>query len=257
MERGLGYREDPKHVEYARFGAVHAGALGASYPDANLGLIKHAPAPIYQDSLQGCVGWAIAIASYAKQSAEGYEAVLPSPGFIWWNSRKQHGDEAENTGTYPHLAIASLNDVGMCAEKYWTIEQTKWHFDTKPSRAAFRNAYDPRFEIRTQKLYGASDEDLKQQIKAAFAVQGPLTFGLMVTESFVNSGKHDVIEEPSSDEPIIGGHYMAALGYDENGLLGPQTWRDWGNDGWFRIGWDYILRRATDIVTYKYVPRIG
>lgn len=256
VERGLGYREDPSHVPYERFGAVHQASLVNTYPDVNLELIKHAPPPSYQDLLEGCVGWAIAIASYAKQSAEGLEAVFPSPGFIWWNSRKQHGDETVNTGTYPHLAVASLNDIGMCAEKYWTVEQTKFHFDQKPSRLAFTHAFDHKFEVRTQKLYG-SGEDLRQQIKAAFAVQGPITFGLQVSKSFVEMGKHTVINEPEPDEPIAGGHYMAALGYDELGLLGPQTWRYWGNEGWFRIGWDYILRRATDIVTYKFVPRLG
>lgn len=250
--RGLGYRPDPKGIPERIYGASRALVL----PDKHLEYVELAPSPIYQDSAEACVGFGIVIAAYAKMKAEGLVPVLGSPGFIWWNSRLTHGDEKLNVGTYPSRAIETLNDLGMCPEEDWPIKDIQWRFHEKPSRLAYRNAYDSRFDIEYSKIYGQGEE-LKRQIKSAFVTQGPLTFGLMVTESFVQLAEHDVYNEPGSDDPIKGGHYLAALGYDELGVVGLNSWRYWGNDGWFRIGWDYFLNAASDIVTYKFIPNLG
>jgi hypothetical protein len=251
--RGLGYIPDEGRSEH-----IYGARTGLSLPAVNMKYCPHAPKEhAYQDGAEGCVGFGIATAAYTKMSYDNVSPLLyPSPGFIWWNSRKTHGGEDLNIGTYPSRAFETLNTLGMAPNDDWSWHEVAWRFAEKPSRIAYTHAFDSSFDIRYSKIYGY-DEDLKYQVQEAIYSVGPLTFGMMVTQSCVELAEHDVDDGPKGDnDEVKGGHYLTLLGYDEKGPIGLGSWRQWGNDDWFHLTWRYFLEASSDIVAFRFVPTL-
>ena len=176
--RGLGYRPDPHDPTRPRYGLPSSALV---LPD-KLDLTEHAPG-VEDQGGESCVGFGLAEVAYGKQSIEGFTPVYPSPGFIWWNSRKRHGDEALNVGTYPSVAVQTLNDLGLCPEEDWPIKGMAWKFAERPPHIAYTHAYDARFDV--QSLLLDADE---RQVKSAMATHGPLAFGMPVHEGYLDLG---------------------------------------------------------------------
>lgn len=249
MKRGLGYRRDEpgKHAPYG----VARGAV--VYPETNLALVDYAPTVQDQGVLEACVGYALACAAFVKQVTEGKPAILPSGDFIWWNSKKYRGDEAFNIGTFPSLAVQTLGELGMCPDGDFQIGDGD--YAKHPSARAYRSAYDARFHVETRDIF-AVDEDLRNQLKAAFAELGPVTMGFSVDTSFRDLGPHDVYSGPSGE--ILGDHYLCALGYTPEGVLVQNSWGPyWGNAGRALLAWDWVLSSAADVIALKHaeLPR--
>ena len=239
MTRGLGYRPDPHDPTRPRYGLPSSALV---LPD-KLDLTEHAPG-VEDQGGESCVGFGLAEVAYGKQSIEGFTPVYPSPGFIWWNSRKRHGDEALNVGTYPSVAVQTLNDLGLCPEEDWPIKGMAWKFAERPPHIAYTHAYDARFDV--QSLLLDADE---RQVKSAMATHGPLAFGMPVHEGYLDRGAVGEYK---------GGHYQAVFGYDAEGLYVQGSWgRYWGNAGWAKISWDYFLEVASDVACFKFMPKVG
>ena len=245
--RGLGYRPDAHDPHAPRYGLPSSALV---LPDT-LDLTEHAPDVKDQAVSESCVGVGLANVAYGKQSLEGLVAVYPSPGFIWWNSRKRHGDEELNVGTYPSVAIQTFNDLGLCPESDWPIRDIAWRFAERPDGICYTHAYDTRFEVRSLLL-----DAERQQVKSAMVTHGPLAFGMPVHEGYVDLGAHDVVRGPVGAPR--GNHYQAVFGYDAEGLYVQGSWgRYWGNAGWAKISWDYFLDVASDVACFKFMPRVG
>lgn len=248
MTRSFGYRPDAHDPRAPRYGLPSSALV----LPARLDLTEHAPTQVLdQSSTEACVGYALAAVSYGKQSIEGLAPVLPSPGFIWWNSRHRHGDEALNVGTYPSVAVQTLNELGLCPEEDWPISRLPWNFDKRPSALSYHDAYDARFDVRSLLL----DAD-KQQVKSAMVTHGPLAFGMDVTEGYVDLGAHELVKGPVGE--VKGGHYQAIFGYDEDGVFVLGSWGlYWGNAGWAKIAWGHFLDVASDVACFRFMPKVG
>lgn len=247
MTRGLGYRPDPHNPQAPRYGLPSSALV---LPD-KLDLTEHAPDSKDQGNAEGCVGTGLAAVAYGKQAIEGLVPVYPSPGFIWWNSRKRHGDELLNVGTYPSVAVQTLNDLGLCAEADWPLKDIAWKFAEKPDPICYTNAYDTRFDVRS--LLIDADRD---QVRSAMVTHGPLGFGMPVHAGYTDLGPHDLVRGPVGE--YKGNHYQAIFGYDAEGLFVFGSWgRYWGNAGWSKIAWAYFLDVASDIACFKFMPKVG
>jgi C1A family cysteine protease len=92
----------------------------------------------------------------------------------------------------------------------------------------------------------ASDEGRVRSWKQALSNNHPIVFGIPVDDGFNQYDGVDYIDAPKMST-IRGGHALCALGYDETGVMGPNTWGpSWGEIGWFRISWEYIKNWAVD-----------
>lgn len=223
--------------------------LGALRPPSRYTLMAESFDIHMMQTAESCVGFSLAEALYAAWRARGIERPkLASPGFIWWNSRKTHDAERLNSGTYIRMALRQMKAIGFCSNEVWpsTNGEDMWHFAEKPSIAAFRGAFDQRLdELEYYRVTGLGDSRVNSW-KLALSRNNPVVFGIPIGRSFLEWDGKGVIDSPD-DAAIAGGHAMCALGYDELGPYGPQTWApSWGRDGWWHLSWNYIRERGLD-----------
>lgn len=249
--RGLGYRRDLPDDRDERY------SLSATPPPAQDNhLVKLVPEILDQDGMEACVGYAVAQSACVLSVSEGNQPDLPSPGFIWYNSRRSHFEDKLNVGTYIRNAIKSLNTLGVCVDRYWPSGELPWNFWKRPSVVAYEKAYDARFGVRYQRVNGIGDIAL--QAKTAINAGHPVVFGTAVTEEFVHLRGHQVMPTPTAHDKIVGGHAMCGLAYNEAGIYGPNSWGVlWGDKGWWYLSWDYFRSPHTnDIWALSAMPEM-
>lgn len=259
IDRGLGYLKDAYSPDDVRLGVARSSLLLGSgeLPEADLHLVEHAPPVMDQGGAQACVGTTIACMGYIMQGVAGMEAVLPSPGFIWWNSRKSHSDEKLNMGTYMRNAFHTLRDLGIAPESLCPVSEIDWKFAERPSHLAYQHAYDAKFEVDYIRLDGSGDE-LKRQVKSC-VVQGlPVGIGCLVSKKFVKLARHELVDVPEGD-PIAGGHAMCVVGYDWQGVIIRNSWGPlWGNGGDGHLSWRFFTENwVDDVWALRRMPQIG
>lgn len=245
MQQPLGYLVDPEDdrdflVERMLMGTAavpeRCGTLADGFDKT---LVQHA---------ESCTGFAIAAGLYASWVAGGVRSPqLASALFIWWNSRKQHGAESLNMGTYIRVAFKQLRTIGFCPESAWK-SLNGYDFsncDVQPPRSAFRAAYDQRMTDLEFYRIGSTGDERVAAWKTALSQECPVVFGMPVARNYITLKEHDAFEANEGD--IIGGHAQCALGYDAKGPFGPGTWgSDFGNDGWWHLSWDFVIANAMD-----------
>ncbi|GEM_PF-1897931 len=79
------------------------------------------------------------------------------------------------------------------------------------------------------------------ELKLASYIFGILEIGILVTESFVNSYP-DPAPPEAAKEPVLGGHAMCMIGYDQGGIVVRHTWR--GHYSPQVVSWGYCLSRS-------------
>lgn len=260
--RAFGYRHDPYSPNDFVLHAAKASMGGLPLPAEYMGLALQA-APVQNQSwLEACVGFALAQAVHARLGVQGLPQVLPSPCFLWWNSRRSHGEHRLNTGTYMRSALDMARKVGIPPEGYWptlsvTAQGSKL-FSTRPDEAAYQNGYDARFELRYHRLtklgQAACDE-----VRGCLAHNMPVLVGAQVTHAFTELTQHGPQRPPEVWTEVAGGHALCILGYDEQSVHGPNSWgEEWGNEGWFRLDWEYIASTwVVDRWALEFVPRLA
>ena len=259
IDRGLGYLKDPHSDDDVRLGVARSHLLLGSgdLPESDLHLVEHAPPVMDQGGSESCVAMTIACMGYVMQDVAGMEAVLPSPGFIWWNSRKSHSDETLNIGTYLRNAFWTLQNLGIAPESLCPVSEIDWKFAERPSHQAYQHAYDARFDVDFIRLDGSGDE-LKRQVKSCIVQGLPVGIGTLVSKAFTQLGHHDLVEIPEGD-PIAGGHAMCVVGYDWQGVVIRNSWgTDWGNGGDGHLSWRYFTENwVDDVWALRRMPQIG
>lgn len=262
--RTLGYLKDPHSDDDVRLGVSRSVLLvsSADLPEADLHLVEHAPPVKDQDIFEFCVGFAIMNMGYIMQSVAGMDAVLPSPGFICWNSLKSHGDEGRNQGTYMRNAFVTLRDLGISPEEYCRIADLDKRlayedYDGRPDHIAYTHAYDARFEVDYIRLDGSGDE-LKRQVKSCIVQGIPVGMGTLVSKAFTQLKHHELVDIPEGD-PIAGGHAMCIVGYDWQGVIIRNSWGlEWGNGGDGHLSWRYFTENwVDDVWALRRMPQIG
>lgn len=246
-----GYLQDPHDPRDRNFEQV-LGVKASAKPPAKCSLLFEHYDKMLVQSAESCVGFSIAEALYAiwKLKNPNKQPQLASPLFIWWNSRKTHGAEHIDSGTYIRQAIRQLSKVGFCQDRVYpgTDGNDLHDFDQQPPRLAFRQAFDQR--LTSAEYYRITSENDARILswKQALAAGNPIVFGVPVSNAFLEwKGGREPAPMPVSDADVVGGHAMCALGYDELGVCGPQTWgSEWGRAGWFYLSWDYITQWMMD-----------
>lgn len=259
----LGYRPDPfdprDRTLFARLGLTEP-------PPRSDELVGHVVDVLDQGATEACVGFAVAQAVRTSFARDGMRpAQLPSPGFIWFNSRVTHGESHLNTGTYLRSAFDTLRKLGFCPEDACPSDHLAWEFSRRPPHRAYQLAHDQRLPF-DQDGRGAEylritgwESERELQVRQAIAAGRPVVFGTMVAKSFLSQGRHGPLEPPRSYSEIVGGHAMCAVAYDELGIRGPNSWgRFWGNDGWFHMSWAYVRSVMTrDLWAVRTPPRFS
>ena len=119
-------------------------------------------------------------------------------------------------------------------------------FNIKPSEAYYAEATKHQ-SVR----YKSVPLNLKS-IKACLAEGYPVVFGFIAHESFGGAEieKTGVLVRPKPGEPVLGGHCVAFVGYDDFKMvfICRNSWGpDWGDRGYFTMPYDFALESASDL----------
>lgn len=257
---GFGYKgsDEPDARDYAF--ATTLAALDPRPTPADATLQHYVHDILQQGRLSTCVlnafAQGIRVCEIRNLVREGvWIASTPAPEltsrlFGFYNSRAQHGDVLNDSGTYIRLAIKAANRLGRPPESEWPYdlrdtgeERPVW--TQQPDLQAYQFAADhkPAKYSRIFEEHGARIDAIKRSI--AFD-EAPIIFGTAIPQSFLEVRSGDLIPRPGTDERSIGGHALLIIGYDATGVWVANSWGTrWGELGFGHMAWDYITWAST------------
>ncbi len=201
-------------------------------------LRRHCPPPYDQGSLGSCTANAIAAAIQFDQMKQGLRVTfVPSRLFIYYNERVMEGTVDSDSGAQIRDGIKSVARQGDCPEPEWPYVISR--FTRRPPAACYRDA------IRHKALAYSRISRSVLQMKGCLASGFPFVFGFAVYESFLsdNVSASGHAPMPSSNEAIVGGHAVLAVGYDDRHqwFIVRNSWGNhWGMEGYFTLPYAYL-----------------
>jgi C1A family cysteine protease len=209
--------------------------------------------PVYdQGQLGSCTANAIGGAIQFERLKQKIADFVPSRLFIYYNERVIEHSVASDSGAQIRDGIKSVAKQGDCPETEWPYDLAK--FKIKPPAACYADALKYKvvsYQRITQSL---------AQLKACLASGWPFVFGFTVYESFESAtvAKSGHAPLPKSNEAVVGGHAVAAVGYDDakQWFIVRNSWgAGWGLKGYFTLPYAYVTEAnlASDFWTIRLV----
>ena len=193
-----------------------------------------------QGQLGSCTANAIGAAlEFAEIKQKQAEPFTPSRLFIYYNERRIEGTIDSDSGAQIRDGVKSVAKLGAPPEDEWPYDIDK--FRDRPPKPVYAHAKKHQ-AIRYQRLTQALG-----QLKGCLASGFPFVFGFMVYESFEGEkvAKTGVVPMPHAKEQQLGGHAVAAVGYDEDDqtFIVRNSWgAKWGMDGYCTMPYPYLLQ---------------
>lgn len=256
----LGHLPDPTFSRSYRRAEALLGAPRPGFAGLPVTSTKMVPLVdvILDQPAQTCVGHGVAGCAYVREAAERAQAmvekgasdedavrqvladggrVYPSPTFIYSNACAfGHYDGVD--GSRPIDAYAALAEFGYCGLDAWPDDLE--HLGTRadgqaqcrlPSDEAFRLAADQRTLLSYRIENGWA---IEQQARQAIDRWCPMSLALQVDDSYMRNAGELWIPRG----PVLGGHYVYAVGYDQEAVITVSSYgRGHGEDGLVRVAW--------------------
>jgi C1A family cysteine protease len=199
-------------------------------------LRKFCPPVEDQGELGSCTANALAGILEFLEIKDGMKLIDLSRLFIYYNERAVEGNVDSDSGAMLRDGIKTLAKLGVCAEKEWKYDISK--FKIKPTKKAFADAS----QHTIVSYYRILNLD---EMKNCLAKGHPFVFGFVVYESFESEqvAATGIVNMPLSDEQILGGHAVVAVGYDDSQkrFVVRNSWgSEWGMEGYFTIPYEYL-----------------
>lgn len=241
---------DPRDLKFK------APVRGDSLPP-RIDLTPSCPAVFNQGALGSCTANAIATAFEFEQMKQNMaNDFTPSRLFIYYNEREMEGTVNEDSGAQIRDGIKSVASLGVCPETQWTYDINQ--FRTKPNLDCYTHAQEHQ-ALRYMRVDQTLDE-----MKGCLAAGYPFVFGFLVYSGFEsqNAAKTGNVDMPQSNETIVGGHAVLAVGYDDamGKFIVRNSWgADWGIKGNFYMPYAYLANGnlASDFWTIRLVEDSG
>lgn len=244
MKRKYGWRPDKPDFRDSRYEVEAFGLL-----PKQVDLRKYCSPIQDQGELGSCTGNAIASAIEFLENKAGKKFYDYSRLFIYYNERVLEDTVNSDAGAEIRDGIKAINKWGCCFETTWPYVISK--FTNKPPAPAYSQAKTHLFR-QYQRL------TTLDQYRSCLASGYPFVFGFSVYDSFESDtvAKTGVVPMPKSDEYMLGGHAVLAVGYDDNTkrFTVQNSWgTSWGQKGFFTIPYDYLAN--TDLADDFWVVR--
>jgi len=232
---------------------------------ATVDLRKQCP-PVYdQGQIGSCTANAIAAAFEFDLLKQKLADFTPSRLFIYYNERSMEHTTATDSGAQIRDGIKSVNKLGVCPETEWTYDDTPadpntglWPSGAKPAEKPTPSCYTDALKNQVTS-YQRVNRDLAQ-MKGCLAAGFPFVLGFTVYDAFESAAvaKTGVLNLPGSNEQVVGGHAVLAVGYDDKAqrFTVRNSWgAKWGMKGYFTMPYAYLLspQLASDFWTVRAV----
>jgi C1A family cysteine protease len=163
-----------------------------------------------------------------------------------------------DTGAYLRSVMGALAMFGVPPERYWPYKIT----DYEKEPPAFLYALGQSFQA--EKYYrldtpGQAPQALLDSIKGHLAAGVPSIFGFTVYDSISQAATTGKVPFPGSGDRVVGGHAVAAVGYDDKmqvksgkqtttgAILIRNSWgQGWGEKGYGWLPYEYVLRSLAE-----------
>jgi C1A family cysteine protease len=224
-----------------------AGDINRSRPAAVDLRAKMAPIQD-QGHIGACTGFAGSGLAMFRARQHGDNTPL-SPGFIYLMDLKSEGNLGQDAGATITTAVNVLKQYGDSADTLHPYLAVPDHDDaTKlakylsglPSAAAMQDA-------ATRRITSATSVKDIIGFKDAIAQGKPVIFGIRVYKSFESpdAAKTGIIPVPAAGEPLLGGHAILAVGYDDakQQVIFRNSWSTgWGDKGYGYMPYGYFKK---------------
>ena len=200
--------------------------------------------PVFdQGNTSSCTGNATASAFlYTEMLLARSKAVTPSRLFLYYNARQLEGTADWDCG-------ACIRDVVKCVAKLGVCPESGWPFNAKlitqkPPAPEYKEALDHQATS-----YWRLENTILDKLKGCLAEGYPFVFGMTVYESFESDAVDEkgLVTMPLSDEKVIGGHAMVAMGYNDQWkrFLVLNSWGSkFGVKGYCSIPYKYLTNTS-------------
>lgn len=202
-----------------------------------------------QGNLGSCTANALAGAIEFVERKDRVTFVDASRLFIYYNERVIEHTVKQDSGAMIRDGIKTLAKQGACTEQAWPYVIAK--FTNKPSAACYKQALSRRI-----KQYARLDG--LDEMRTCLSDGYPFVFGFSVYTAFESSkvAKSGVLNLPTKQEKLIGGHAVMAVGYDDatQRFIVRNSWGvSWGMKGYFTMPYAYLGDRnlSDDIWTIR------
>ena len=186
-----------------------------------------------------CTGNALAGALQFLEKKDKVLYIELSRLFVYYDERVEENTINIDSGAQIRDGIKTLAKLGVCSEICWPYNIQ--NFAVQPGHNCYREAANHR--ILSYYRINTLDE-MVHCLNSGY----PFVFGFSVYDSFeseevANTG---IVNMPTGNEQLLGGHAVMAIGYDMNKkrFLVRNSWGiNWGQQGYFTIPYDYLENR--------------
>ena len=170
-------------------------------------------------------------------------------------ARVAGGSPTEDSGCSVTDAIQTPVLYGACPESLWPYDVNLFDLNPPPEcweAALAHHAYSPRslpdLESIKEMIAWDAEQDGGYPVALGFTVYPSMMTPEVATTGVIpmpgDDEQLDAIHSTRPDEQRIGGHCVVAAAYDDEKeeLYGPNSWGQWGNGGWWTMGYKVAAR---------------
>lgn len=199
-----------------------------------------------QGDLGSCTANSIAGTYRYEAHKQGLPDIHPARLQIYYDERAMEGTVDSDAGAMLRDGLKVVATNGVAPEELWPYDISK--FTQKPPQ----DVYDAALKHQALK-YQAIDQDLNA-MKSCLAAGFQFVFGFTVYSSFESAqvAKTGQMPLPGTNESVLGGHAVRAVGYDDTLFGGvvivANSWGlSFGASGYFFMPYAYIT--STDLAS--------
>jgi C1A family cysteine protease len=199
------------------------------------------PAVYDQGTLGSCTANAIAGAfeyDLSEYDLPAEERFIPSRLFIYYHERIRENSIYQDSGARIVDGIRSVEEQGVCSEEKWPYIEK--NFEEKPCEECYE-------EAKLNRVLSAFKVNDLNHMKCALCHGLPVIMGVQVYESFEKASGGHIPLPNTSQEKLLGGHAILAVGYDESQkcVFFRNSWGvSWGDKGYGTLPYDFITSFA-------------
>src|SRR3954449_6444863 len=232
---GLGAIPPSVRVEASAFLASQ-GRLRMALP-TSVDLSQNAPAIGDQGQVGSCAPWAIGYGILGYYAKTQPHAGAPFAALSLYNIVNGGVDGgSRSTDIY-----AALQAKGIVEQSVWSHGAADYR--TQPNGTEASNALKHRTSGGSY-LFSCQNQgtSVTPESETALAAGKPVAIGLPIYTPFEYLNASDSVMTPAkATGTMLGGHMVAAYGYDSTGVKIANSWgTGWGRNGWGTLSWDFV-----------------